>query len=156
MAARLRASWRDHDNKTGTLACESYEPLQAEWAAFQTTITTFMNAIIAAIVGDVSPFKNWWSWDYDAPAKTNAASPLAQREVKWLCRYQSSTDSTAPVYRCEIPTADLSLLANNTEFLDLSAGAGATFKSAFEAIVVTPDAAEDAVTLLSVQFVSRR
>lgn len=82
-----------------------------------------------------------------------AASNLAQRENKYLCRYHDVT--TGQKYRVSLPTADLSILPNNSEFLDLTAGAGQALKDAFEAVVRSPGNAANAVTLDTVQFVGR-
>lgn len=78
-----------------------------------------------------------------------AASPLAQRENKWLVRYHDSSDS----YTLTIPCADLNELdPNNRGFMDLTSVNGLAFKSAFEAVV---NKGGGAVTLDSVQFVGR-
>lgn len=155
MPGRYRANWRDYDNKSGTMALDTYSPTAAEWDAFQVSLTAFVDAVVAATVGNTIPAGESWSWSYEAPNKANAASSLAQREQKWLCRYTSATMPELGQFRLEIPTADLTLLTNNSDFLDLSAGAGLAFKNAFEAVVVTPDAYEHATTLLSVQYVGR-
>lgn len=84
---------------------------------------------------------------------TPADDPLAQRENKWLCRYHDAT--TFQKFQVSFGTADLSKHMTNSEFVDLSAGDGAAFKTAFEAVVVSPAAAEHAVVLDSMQFVGR-
>jgi len=84
---------------------------------------------------------------------TPAASKYAQRENKWLCRYHDVT--TGQKFRVSIPTADLSILPDNSEFIDLTTGAGDDFKTAFEAVVRSPADGTHAVTLDSVQFVGR-
>ena len=82
-----------------------------------------------------------------------ASSPLAQRENKWLLRYHGNTLNQK--FQMSYPCADLTAKMANSEFVDLSSGAGATLKTAFEAIVVSPDNAAESVTLDSVQFVGR-
>jgi len=82
-----------------------------------------------------------------------ASDPLAQRENKWLCRYHGAT--LLQKFSVSIPTADLSLHMPNSEFLDLTGGPGATFKTAFEALVKSPNDGAEAVILDSVQFVGR-
>lgn len=84
---------------------------------------------------------------------TAAASKLAQRENKWLCRYHGA--SLNKKFQVSIPTADLTVLPDHSEFIDLSTGVGAALKAAFEAIVVSPDNSAEAVVLDSVQFVGR-
>lgn len=74
----------------------------------------------------------------------------AQRGNKWLVSYHDNTQFfDAPVnaipndaylrkFRVMIPTADNSLLADNENDLDIAAGAGLAFKTAFEAIAKSP------------------
>jgi hypothetical protein len=81
------------------------------------------------------------------------SDPVAQREVKWLVRYH---DAAGRKYSVEIPTADLSLLDTDSEFLDLAATYPAAFKTAFEDVVVSPADDGSAVTIDSIQFVGRR
>lgn len=82
-----------------------------------------------------------------------AASALAQRENKWLCRYHDAT--TNQNFQASFGTADLTKKVTNKEYVDLSAGAGLAFKTAFEAIVVSPADASHSVVLDSVTFVGR-
>lgn len=89
----------------------------------------------------------------DKLADTPASSPLAQRENKFLCRYHNPTSGKK--LRASIPCADLSLLANNSEFLVLSSGPGQTLKNAWAAVVVDPDDPTTLTVLDSVQFVGR-
>jgi len=86
-------------------------------------------------------------------SKLPAADQMAQREIKLLCRYEGA--STHKSFRVEIPTFDLSLLPLHSEFLDLTAGVGAALKTAWEAVVKSPDDAAEATVLLSAQFVGR-
>jgi len=86
-------------------------------------------------------------------ATTPATSDLAQRENKYLVRYHGAT--TLKKFRASIPTADLTLHMPNSEFVDISTGVGAALKSAWEAIVVSPDDSTEAVVVDSIQFVGR-
>jgi len=81
-----------------------------------------------------------------------AASQLAQRENKLLLRYHDV--STLEKFRVSLPTFDLTQLPLHSEFLDLTAGNGQALKTAFEAIVLSPNGA-NAVLLDSAQFVGR-
>lgn len=74
----------------------------------------------------------------------------AQRGQKWLVSYHDNTQFfDAPVnaipndaylrkFRVMIPTANNSLLVNHETRLDLTAGAGLAFKTAFEAVAKSP------------------
>lgn len=81
-----------------------------------------------------------------------SSDPLAQREIKWLV-YMVDT-VTGDTLRREIPTADLSLLSNNSDLLDLTSGAGASLKAAIEAVAENPDTG-NSVTVTQVRFVGR-
>lgn len=76
-----------------------------------------------------------------------------QRETKWLVKYQDNV--TLDIYRTEIPCANLSLLANHSEFLDITTALspGLLFKTEFEADVVSEEG--NPITVLSVQAVGR-
>lgn len=83
----------------------------------------------------------------------NNTDPLAQRENKWLVRYH---DANSVPFTLEIPTADAALLDQGNEFLDLTGTEAAAFKTAFEAVVKSPDDPTLATTVDSIQFVGRR
>lgn len=86
-------------------------------------------------------------------ANTPASDPLAQRENKWLARYHDATNGQK--FQVSWGTADESLHMTNSEFLDLTTGAGAALKTAFEDVVVSPNDASHSVVLDSVQLVGR-
>jgi len=83
-----------------------------------------------------------------------ATNILAQRENKFLIRYHAPA-SPGSKFRVSIPTADISQLVNHTEFVDITAGAGLALKTAFDAVVKSPDDAAVSVSLDSIQFVGR-
>jgi len=91
--------------------------------------------------------------DRESGTPVPASTPLAQRENKLLLRYHDAT--TFQKFNVSIPTFDLSLLENNSEFLDLTGTEGAALKSAFEAIVKSPANSSNSVVLDSGQFVGR-
>lgn len=81
-----------------------------------------------------------------------AANKLSQREMKWLLSVEDTTLHT--ISRHEVPLADPTLTTANTDFMDLSTGAGAALKTAVEAVVKSP--AGNGVLLISVEFVGKR
>lgn len=118
--------------------------------ATQALLATLLTSIQAIVLGELNRERIILS---DTLSSSSAAnSPLAQRENKWLVTYEDAT--THFLYRGELPTADLSLLSGNSEFLDLTAGPGQAFKNAFEAVVKSR--ANNAVTVVSVKFVGRK
>ena len=90
-----------------------------------------------------------------ANAQTNAAtvptSAFAQRELKYLVRYQDNVNGR--VFNHSIACADAAQLGAGSDYLDISAGAAATFVTAFEAQAISPYG--NAVTVLSIQLVGR-
>jgi hypothetical protein len=79
-----------------------------------------------------------------------ASSKLAQKGVKWLCSYMDNTAffddpvNAIPnagyqkIFTFSIPCADLTLLPDGEEYLDLTAGVGLALKTAFDATSRSP------------------
>jgi len=82
-----------------------------------------------------------------------ATTPLSQRENKWLLRYHDASNSKK--YTAEVPCAKLTLLGVNSEFMDPAGAEFLALKSAFEAVVYSPDDANLCI-LDSAQFVGRK
>jgi len=114
-------------------------------------VVNLENAIDGISIGQNA--KSEILWERIIISTLAAASALAQRENKWLCRYHGATLNEK--FQVSFGSADLTLLANNSELLDLTAGAGLALKTAFEAIVKSPGDGAEAVVLDSVQFVGR-
>lgn len=139
-------------------------PETASWQVPITTITaanfdavaTACAALLTAVGGLTigNTIKHETSAARIETAKTPATDPLAQRENKWLARYHDATNSQ--IFRVSFPCADLSKHMDNSEFVDLTAGEGLALKTAFEAVVKSPNDASHAVVLDSVQFVGRQ
>jgi len=117
----------------------------------QLAIDAFMLAVAGVIIGN--PLTTDLVAERELVGTGPASSTLAQRENKWLARY--SDDTTHQKFSVSIGTADLTKLPAHSEFLNLGTGVGAALKTAFEALVVSPDDASHSVTLDSVQFVGR-
>lgn len=138
----------------------------AETGSFRVPVTTITAANYAAMITALDALKaaiqgitlgrfvrEVVESDVTQISATPATDPLAQRENKWLCRYHGNT--LGQKFNVSLPTADVSLHMTNSEFLDLTGGVGGTFKTAFEAVVKSPNDAAESVTLDSVQFVGR-
>lgn len=91
----------------------------------------------------------------DTTPQTPPTNPLAQRENKWLVRYHDAV--TNAKFTSEYPCADLSLLSTSpqSDFMDRGNAAFTALKSAWEAVVRSPDD-NNATVLDSLQFVGRR
>lgn len=123
----------------------------ANVAAQITLANNLQTALAAIVLGTFA--KSESTYARNLLGTTPAASPLAQRENKWLMRYHDAT--TFQKFQVSIGTADLTLVSGNTEFLDLTADEGLALKTAFEAVVVSPADSTHATILDSVQFVGR-
>lgn len=123
----------------------------ANAAAQETAMGSLRAAVQGIILGNT--FKYEEIYVRSDSGATPAASALAQRENKWLMRYHDAVNGQK--FQVSVGTADLTKKMTNSEFVDLSTGAGATLKTAFEAVVVSPNDGSHAVVLDSVQFVGR-
>lgn len=149
IADNTRKSSGDPETTSFSVPVTTLTP--ANVAAQETLMGNLATAIAGITLGNtVQRELVYWRQTFE---KVPASSPLAQRENKWLVRYHDAT--TFQRYQVSIGTADLSKLATNSEFLDLGSGDGAAFKTAFEAVVVSPADASHAVIVDSVQFVGR-
>lgn len=139
------------------------EPESASWSAAVTTLTAanyvaqkaLIDALFTAVEGVIvgNSAKTEITIDREMLSQLPAATNLAQREIKLLLRYEGATSHKK--FRISIPTFDLSLLPIHSEFLPLDADEGLALKTAFEAIVKSPDNGTEATVLLSAQFVGR-
>jgi hypothetical protein len=111
-------------------------------------INDFQTALAGITIG--SMFKRVINAEDTLLGSAAATNAFAQRETKWLCTY--TDDSTGRRYQVEIPCADLDL-ATDGKNLDLTAGAGAAFKTAWDDLVHSPYGNES--TLQSVRHVGR-
>ena len=123
----------------------------ANVAATETLVDNLTTAIEAITLGVLA--KESLIFDETHLSDLPAASQLAQRENKLLLRYHSTV--TGKKFRASVPCFDLTTLPNNSEFLNLNAGVGAALKTAFEAVVRSPDDDSETVVLDSAQFVGR-
>lgn len=85
-------------------------------------------------------------------AGTNArpAAETDQKEIRFRVGYQDNV--TLKLYSFTIPVADLTLLAANSEFVDLTAGAGLALKTDFE--LYGQSELGNAITLYEIRFVT--
>ena len=87
----------------------------------------------------------------DSPGSGPAASPAAQRELKWFV--QMTDDVTARPVSVSIPGADTSLLLPNSDRMDLTKAPSIAFVSAVEAYHQSIEG--NAVKVLYVTLVGR-
>lgn len=123
----------------------------ANYAAQSALIAALITALEGITIGN--PAKSETTILRSIISTDPASTVQAQRENKYLLRYHGAT--LHQKFQASIGTADLDQLVPNTEFIDLTGGAGLALKDAFEDIVKSPDDAAEAVVLDSVQFVGR-
>lgn len=117
-------------------------------------LSTLIPAYDAAVEGislmpKATTAVQWYNEKYNVALPTD---PQAQREKKWLVRYQDTTNFA--IYRVEIPGADLSIgLIPGTDLLDLTGTEAAAFVSAFEALAQSPEG--HSVNVLDITYVGR-
>lgn len=117
-----------------------------------TAVGALVTALEAVILGSDLRAVQTTPTVIDAGSAVPPADENANRNNKWLFRFQDST--TAKIYSHEIGTADNTALPSpTTDFLDLSAGVGLALKTAFDAVWKSP--VGNAGVLLSVQQVNR-
>jgi hypothetical protein len=141
MTSRFSLTLKDFDSEKSSCSFRVEQIDDTNFATIDGLIDTLKTAIQGISVGVEVTDQRTYAYD-----TSNLVPPLdqgAQRELKWLVRY--TDDTTGEFYRVEVPVADTSLLDNSSpdpntrKSLPLDAGAGQTFKDAFEAVVVSPD-----------------
>lgn len=123
----------------------------ANLVATQTLLSNLAGGVSGVTLGNVG--KTVTILEEIIGSNTPASSVLAQRENKYLLRMHDVTSGQK--FRASLPTADLSILPDHSEFLDLTTGPGQTLKDALEAVVRSPYDVSHSVVLDSVQFVGR-
>lgn len=142
---------RDYDKELARTRVAVTPLTSGNFTAWNTALDNLQTGIIGIIIGEAAAEVR------TAAQNTLSAAlptdPFAQRETKWIVRSEDTV--THEVFRNEIPTADLSLLSGNDEFITaFPVGPLATFKTAWEAAVVSPDG--NPVTLISLQAAGKR
>ena len=123
----------------------------ANLIAVEASALAFRTAASAISIGS---FKSERLMAYDNMlAATPASSVQAQREKKWLITYEDTTSHV--VYRSELPCADLTLLATNSDEINYAeiTGVVTVFISAFEEFVKSPTGGS--TNVLTIKFVGR-
>lgn len=153
----------DHDKEKTSLAFYTGNVTALSLPGLLTQFGTLRTAIEGITLGNVSQ-ESLKVFDTKL-SNTPPASPQAQRETKWLVVYEDNlpffddpanlipNEGYRKVFTFEIGTADLALLQTNLDLMIIATGAGATFKTAFEAVARSPYGGT--VTVLEVRHVGR-
>jgi hypothetical protein len=105
-----------------------------DYQGWVTDVTDMQAAIAAITLGGIGPV-SWQSYE-SGSVPNPPANQFAQTNIQWIVEYKNTVMGNTRTVR--IGTADLSLatqLYNGAPSLNLSAGVGATFKTAFETLV---------------------
>lgn len=153
MTGAVSYTVRDYSNETSTHSFDMADLTEANFDTYLDPVTglipTYYNALDGIIVGNIGNQRI--SASDTLISQAPAGSVFAQVELKWLVFY--SDDVTGKVYRREIPTPDLNLLTPNSDLMNISSGAGLTWKNAAEALWTSPD--ENPISIFKVQMVGR-
>jgi len=121
------------------------------FAAQQTLAAALATAVEALTIGELTkqialvPV-------VDTPAIPT--DPYAQRELKWLVRYQG--DSSGKMFSIEIAAPDItSNVVPNSDVADITSTDWAAFVTAFEAYAKSPDDVAETVTVVDARVVGR-
>ena len=136
---------KDYSNETSTVS------VYTDDAVLDADITSLFNAVDGVSIGTLVKSTLVIRADKDTGSTALPADSAAQRELKWSVAYTDNV--TGKSYRHEIPCADTSLLAGNTDQMDVTAGAGLTYKTQFESTARSE--LDNAVTLNAVTLVGR-
>lgn len=149
MPSGYRIAIRDYGGETSVFSVTGADMSAATYNDVITDIDDLEQAVEGIILGTLG--RGVIEAVVSPGSEAAPSDPWAQRENKWLVYY--SDNVTGKSATREIPTANLALLSPGTEFLNIASGAGATFKTAFEAYVRSE--AGNAVTVERVVYVAR-
>jgi len=149
--SQYTASFRDYDGEPSSFRVNSALLTSGNIVAQTAAASALLTALAGITIGIIA--KNQLIAYNTTLSSVLPTNPIAQRESKWLVLSQDNV--THKLFRNEIPTADLTLLTNHSEFItDFTPAALAAFKTAWEAFVLSEDG--NACTLISLQAVGKR
>lgn len=151
MASQAEFSFQDYSKEISRVRFNITPVTAANYDAVTLAVNNLGTAILGVQADSSMQTKRIVAADVQI-SKAPATEKACQREIKWLCTLEDTTLHS--LSRHEIPQADVNLVTANTDFMDLSTGAGATLKTDIEAVVKSP--AGNSVVLLSVQLVGKR
>lgn len=146
---RIVFQYIDFDSDKTQVSVLARDGAQASYDADVTDVTDLIAAINGVTIGN----NTFWAWEAERN-ETGAvapASPLAQTNIQFIA--EASDDVTGETFRVRIPTADLALatsIVGGVATVPLGAGAGLALKTAWDAVVLSPEG--NASTLQSLYF----
>lgn len=142
----------DYSGEKSTFTVHNDAITSVSLPGFLTQFGALRNAADAITLGTLH--KEQWVGDNTILSNVRPTSAFAQRELKWLIRYQGNT--TQKVFTVELPTADpTGRLQPNSDQANLTEASMAAFVTAFQDLVSSPDDPAENVTVLSIHLVGR-
>lgn len=138
---------RDHENEPGHTLIHLRNLDATNYNTITTNLDNYKNAIAPITLGTIE--KAYFTKEFPEASGYPSSDGEAQRQKKWTLSYLDNCQfmdvgNTIPnggylkTFTLQIPTPDLSLLPDGESNLDLSAGVGLAFKTAFDANVRSP------------------
>jgi hypothetical protein len=149
MAGRYNLSYIDYGGERSTFGVWLPTLTDANIAAQTALVGTLKTATDAITLGNAASYAIIASQVELSGAP--AGSVYAQRENKWLVSFTDTTSGKTG--NVTVPTADLNLLAANSDQADMTDAAVIAWIAAFEAVAKTVDG--HGLTVNSIRFVGR-
>jgi len=141
----------DYSNEKSNFGVNSTVLTAGNFAAQQTLAAALATAIEDLTIGELTKQVALVPV-IDTPAIPT--DPYAQRELKWLVRYQG--DSSGKMFSIEIAAPDITgNVVPNTDVADITSTDWAAFVTAFEAYAKSPDDVAETVTVIDARVVGR-
>jgi len=141
----------DYSNEKSNFGVNSTVLTAGNFAAQQTLAAALAGAIEDLTIGELTK-QTALVPVIDTPAIPT--DPYAQRELKWLVRYQG--DSSGKMFSIEIAAPDITgNVVPNTDVADITSTDWAAFVTAFEAYAKSPDDVAETVTVIDARVVGR-
>lgn len=145
---------RDYSNETSTVKFYNGAITAASLPGYLTNFGALKSAVQGITSGIIA--SESWVGDNTVLSQAAPATPVAQRENKWLVTYEG--DTSQKLYQMTVPAADITnaaLFLANSDDADLASAPMAAFVTAFETIARTPDSDTETVTVKSIRYVGR-
>jgi len=131
MSGKLSYTLIDYGGEKSTVKLSMPEVSDINYSTAETQIDALISAIDGITL--MAPVQDTRTYVVNDYAGTLPTSQYAQREHKWLVQFHDSAGNRGTL---EVPGADLTLLNTNEDTMNIDSGAGATFVTALEALLL--------------------
>jgi len=133
MPGKFNLAFMDYDRERATFGVHTVVITDANFVAQDAFMDALKAAVDAVTLGQI--YKDTRTYEVDYAIPSPPATPTAQRELKWLVKGYDSVLLTP--WSVEIPTADLTLLEENTGRMDPLDAAYTTLVSAIQDLALS-------------------